>query len=158
MCNGKDTPNSRNSQPALRETNFPSFKVVADMSWLKWIIKISAWGRAFTTSMNQWMNMWGFKRTNQLASQDTFLKCTICKLKGKKLFRCKWMDLFSVTFETRGLWIVLYKLLLSVSFDQAHILRLFLICTITVLDTVMVFKSFTTKQKFFKKHELHYFG
>ncbi len=32
MCNGKDTPNSRNIQPAVHETNFPSFKVVADMS------------------------------------------------------------------------------------------------------------------------------
>lgn len=120
MCNGKDTPNSRNSQPTLRETNFPSFKVVADMSWLKWIIKISAWGRAFTTSMNQWMNMWGFKRTNQLASQDTFLKCTICKLKGKEncLDVNEW-TFFSVTFETRVLWITLY---ISFYF-QFHLIR-----------------------------------
>lgn len=153
MCNGKDTPNSRNSQPALRETNFPSFKVAADMPWLKWIIKISAWRRAFITSMNERMNEFLSKWKNKSTGfpKHTVLKmCAVCKLTGQeKVFRWKWMDKKKDFFRNMSfLNHSPHKILLSVSFEQAHILRLSLICPITLLQLIIVFQPFTKTKLF----------
>jgi len=137
MCNGKDTPNSRNSRTALRKTDFPFFKVIAGMPWLKWIITRSACGCAFTTSMNEWKSMWANKRSNQ----HTFLKRPICKLKGnEKVFRWKSLEIQLNRSPP--------KLLLSVSFEKVYILSCILLVPFIVLELIIVFQAIHYKINF----------